>query len=216
MGYYGMILSKRARKVCTVVLPWGLYEYLSMTMGIDMATDIFQARLAGLFSHLSHVLVYIDDIAIIGYSTYEELMKDVAEVLEIISKAGMQVNPLKCAWAQDKIDYPGFVLTQTGIKPQQKKISQILAIKSPTTKKALRQFVGMINYYIDIYDQRAHIMETLIAMVGKNTKWEWDERHEGAFQEMKRVMSQATLMIFPDFTKNVDVHTDASDYQMGA
>ena len=92
-------------------------------MGIVMATDIFQARLAGLFSHLSHVLVYIDDIAIIGCSTYEEHMKAVAEVLEILSKAGMQVNPLKCEWAQDKIDYLGFVLTQTGIKPRQKKIS---------------------------------------------------------------------------------------------
>ena len=141
-----MILSKRARKVCIVVLPWGLYEYLSMPIGIVMATDVFQARLACLFSHISHVLVYIDDIAIIGYSTYEEHMKDVAEVLDILSKVGMQVNPLKCEWAQDNIDYLGFVLTQTGIKPQQKKISQILAIKPPTTKKALRQFVGMINY----------------------------------------------------------------------
>ena len=66
-----------------------------------------------------------------------------------------------------------------------------------------------------MYAQRAHIMAPLTAMVGKNTKWEWDKRHEGAFQEMKRIMSQATLMTFPDFTKNFDIHTDASDYQMG-
>ena len=54
-----------------------------------MATDIFQARLAGLFSHLSHVLIYIDDTAIIRWSTYEEHMNDEAEVLDILSKAGI-------------------------------------------------------------------------------------------------------------------------------
>lgn len=151
MGYYGMTLDKHAKKVCTVVLLWGVYEYLSMPMGIVMATDVFQARLAGLFTHLEYVLVYIDDIAIIGYSTYDEHMQDVKHVLEILSKAEMQVNPLNCAWAQDEVDYLGFVHTKSGTEPQQSKIGKILAIKSPTSKKQLRQFIGMINYYKDMY-----------------------------------------------------------------
>ena len=78
-------------------------------------------------------------------------MKDVKHVLYTLSKAGMQVNPLKYARGQDKSNYLGFVLTKIGIKPQQTKISKILAINPPTSKKQLRQFVGMINYYKDMY-----------------------------------------------------------------
>jgi len=94
-------------------------------------------------------------------------MKDVAEVLDILSKAGIYLNPLKCAWAQDKIEYVGFVLTQTGTKPQHKIISQILAVKSSIIRETLWQFVGMINYYTDIYAQRAYFMAPLTVMVGE-------------------------------------------------
>ena len=44
-------------------------------------------------------------------------------------------------------------------------------------------FVEMINYYNDMYTQQAHIMAPLTAMVGKNTTWEWDARHEDTFQK---------------------------------
>jgi len=103
MGYYGMKLSKRARKICTIVTPWGIYEYLSMPMGMVIASDVFQARLASFSAHLSYVLVYIDNIAIIGYGTFEEHFRDVNKVLDIICDSGMQVNPAKCIWAKDEI-----------------------------------------------------------------------------------------------------------------
>ena len=90
-----MKFSKRARKICTTVTPWGLYEYLSMPMGMVIASNVFQARLARLFTHLSHVLVYIDNIAIIGYGTFNEHLVDVNEVLDILCHSGMQVNPAK-------------------------------------------------------------------------------------------------------------------------
>ena len=60
-----------------------------MPIGIVMATDVFQSRLSGLFSHLSYVIVYIDDIAIIGYGAFEEHTNDVWQVLEISSKTGI-------------------------------------------------------------------------------------------------------------------------------
>ena len=46
-------------------------------MGIVKATNVFQARLVGLFSHLPHVLVYINDIAIITNWSFEDHLKKV-------------------------------------------------------------------------------------------------------------------------------------------
>ena len=49
MGYYHIQLSPSASKLCTVVLPWGKYEYLRLPLGINNAPDIFQEKMSELF-----------------------------------------------------------------------------------------------------------------------------------------------------------------------
>ena len=77
-------------------------------------------------------------------------MEDLRKVLTRLGDAGLQVNPLKCFWVKNEVDYLGFIITTEGIKPQPKKIAKILAIKRPKNKRQLRRFVGMINYYKDM------------------------------------------------------------------
>ena len=74
-------------------------------------------------------------------------MRTVDEVLRRLEEYGMQVNPLKSFWAQDQVEYLGFLITRDGICPQPKKIQGIVDMGRPTTTKHLRGFVGMINYY---------------------------------------------------------------------
>ena len=47
-------------------------------------------------------------------------------------------------------------------------------------------------------------------------KWKWGAKEQKAFEEIKAVISQETLLAFPDFTKTFHIYTDASDYQLGA
>ena len=98
-----MKLSKRARKIFTIVTPWGLYEHLPISMGIVMLRNVFQARLASLFTHLLHVLVYIENLTINVYSIFEEHLFDIQEVLLILCNLCIQVNPANYIWAEDEI-----------------------------------------------------------------------------------------------------------------
>ena len=52
-----------------------------LPMGVKVATDIFQAAMIELFNDLVGVVVYLDDIIIIGTGSYVEHMKMVSEVL---------------------------------------------------------------------------------------------------------------------------------------
>ena len=79
----------KSREYCRIVLPWGIYEYGMLSMGVVVATDIFQARLANLFSGLEYVVIYLDDILIIGIGSFDELIKKVTEVLERLLRAAM-------------------------------------------------------------------------------------------------------------------------------
>ena len=53
-----------------LILPWGKYCYNALPMGLCGSTDIFQHALVTLFADLAHVLVYLDDIIIIGTGSY--------------------------------------------------------------------------------------------------------------------------------------------------
>ena len=58
MGFYSMFLDKASRDYCVTCLPWGLYRYNMLPMGLNVATDVFQAAMAELFNDLVGVVVY--------------------------------------------------------------------------------------------------------------------------------------------------------------
>ena len=147
MGYYAMMLTENARKILRIVLPWGVYEYLVLPMGMLESSDTYQGRIAPLFNDMNQVKVIIDDMIILGFGTFEDHLNDVDECLRRLEENGMQINPLKCLWIQPEVDFLGVTITRQGVKPQLKKIRKIIAIKPPTNKRELRHFIGLINFY---------------------------------------------------------------------
>ncbi len=66
-----------------------------------------------------------------------------------------------------EIEYLGYVLTRDGIKPQSNKVQAILAIKLPTGVKQLRHFLGMVQYYRDLWERRSDMLAPLTSLVGE-------------------------------------------------
>ena len=100
--------------------------------------------------------------------------------------------------------------------PISKKVDAIKNIATPTTKKGLRSFIGIINYYRDMWPRRSDILSPLAALTSKEVKWEWKEEHQKAFDTMKKILSRETLLAYPNFNLPFEIHTDASAYQLGA
>ncbi len=82
-------------------------------------------------------------------------LEDQLEKLEVVlwqlCKAGLKVNAAKLTFCALEIEYLGYVLTRDDIKPQNNKVQAILAIKPPTRVKQLRHFLGMVQYYRDLW-----------------------------------------------------------------
>jgi hypothetical protein len=60
-----------------------------------------------------------------------------------------------------EIEYLGYVLTKDGIKPQSNKVQAILAIHPPKGVKQLRHFLGMVQYYLDLWARRSDMLAPL-------------------------------------------------------
>ena len=89
-------------------------------------------------------------------------------------------------------------------------------IAPPTNRKQLRRFLGMINYYRDMWMRRSEVLAPLTELTSEKKPFKWTEACDKAFQTMKKILSKEVLLTYPDFNKPFDIHTDASDVQMGA
>ena len=83
-------------------------------------------------------------------------------------------------------------------------------------KAPIKTFLGMVNYYGDMWKQRSHILAPLSKLVSNNAKWKWTEVEQKAFDKAKRMIAKEALLSYPNFNKEFHVFTDASDYQLGA
>jgi hypothetical protein len=142
-------------------------------------------------------------------------LNKLAHVLTRVQEAGLKINAVKRFFAQTNLEYLSYNMSRDGLHPSHKKVEAILQIKAPTTRKQLRQFIGMVYYFCDIWPQRSHVLSPLSSMTSAKVIWKWIPECQEAFDQMKAIMAKETLVTFPDFTKELEIHTDASKLQLG-
>src|SRR5687767_4645404 len=165
MGYYHLLLNPNASKLCTVVLPWGKYEYLRLPMGLCNSPDIFQEKMSELMAGLGFAKAYLDDLLIISKEDFNEHLEQLEATLTRLSEAGLKINASKYSFYETELEYLGYWITQNRIRPVTKKVEAIHKLKAPTKRRELRKFIGMIHYYRDIWPQRSHILAPLMALM---------------------------------------------------
>ena len=129
----------------------------------------------------------------------------------------------------EEMEYLGYILTRTGIKPQPTKVQAILAISMPKSVKDLRRLLGMVQYNRDLWARRSKLLAPLTSLVGvcgptkvtkaKKTKkraWHWDMVHQIAFDNVKTTIARDVVLAYPDYSKEFEIYTDALSKQLGA
>lgn len=216
MGFYHFELDDKLSEMTTFMLPWGLYRYARLPMGLNISPDLFHGKVSTIFADMQGVRSYMDDLLVWSNGSYEEHLEKLDEVLNRLQSKDLAVNALKSYWAVEEVDYLGFRLTTQGVLPQPRKVKAIQNMERPKSKKQLRGFIGLVNYYRYMWRKRSHLLAPLSSMAGKNSHFKWTPECDKAFQEIKKEVSKEVMLSFPDYTKSFELFTDASDYQLGA
>ena len=101
-----------------------------------------------------------------------------------------------------------------------KKVEAINKIEIPKIPKQFKSFLGMVNFYRDMWKRRSHMIAPLTELTSIKSKSKfveiWSERHTHAFNVIKEALAWDVLLEYPDFSKPFHIHTDASEYQLGS
>ena len=130
------------------------------------------------------VVSFIDNV-IVG--TEEEVGHDeiMEEVVKRLVENDLYMKLEKCKQKVREVGFLGVVIGLEGIKMEEEKVKGVLDQPTPKGVKDVQKFLGLANYYCRFIKNFASIDRLLYDMVKKDQKWEWMEKQEGAFKELK-------------------------------
>jgi hypothetical protein len=203
---------------------YGLFEYLVMPFGLCNAPGTFQAMINKVLQELldEGVIVYIDDILI--YSEDEEthvvLVKKVLEKLRINH---LCASIKKSVFHAPEVEYLGYHISSEGIAMSPIKAKSIQDWAEPRSVKNVQQFLGFANFYRRFIDGFSKVAKPLTELTKKDkegakakTAFNWTEAAGNAFATLKRLFTEAPILVHFHPEKPTVVETDASDFALGA
>ena len=118
-GYHQVKMAEESKEKTAFVCHCGLYQFCRMPFGLTNAPATFQRLMDKLFNGWSFVFIYLDDI-LIASRNFKEHISHVIEVLQKLQDVGLKVKPSKCRFAEKQVDYLGFSVSATGVRPTHK------------------------------------------------------------------------------------------------
>ena len=137
------------------------------------------------------------------------------EVLRRFQDVGLRLHPTKCSFGVDKVEYLGYTIDSSGLKPTKEKLEAILSAPEPKDITQLRSYLGMLNFYRKFLAHAAVVLEPLNELLRKDVPFKWKSEHSKAFRESKSLLIDACLIHF-DPTLPIVVSADSSKYGLGA
>ena len=215
-GFWQIPLHAETKHKSSFITQQGQYQWNRLPFGLSNATTTFQMTMSKVFSGLifKSVLVYVDDI-IVYSPTFEKHIEDLENVFARLRQHNLTLKPSKCHFAAKQVDYLGHVISKYGTKPNPSKTAVIDTYPVPKNKTEVRRFNGMSGFYrkyIRDFSSLAHALNNLLK---NDSEWEWTEKCENSFKEIKRQLVNAPILAYPDTNKEFILTTDASGQALG-
>jgi len=114
-----------------------------------------------------------------------------------------------------EVEFLGVVIGSEGIKMEKEKVKGVLEWPTPEYVKDVQKFLELVNYYRQFIEGFTTVARLLHDLVKKDKKWDWTEREEKVFKELKERFTKEPVLAAPDIDKKMRMEVDALDYAIG-
>lgn len=135
------------------------------------------------FGDIENVIVYSDDLLIFG-RTRQEHDTALLKVLERARKRNVRFNERKMKIAVDSVKYFGHIFSHNEIKPDADRLTAIEHMGTPTNKKDVQTFMGVINYLRSFIPNLSDLTAPIRELLKKDVIFNWTEQHTKVYDEI--------------------------------
>jgi hypothetical protein len=80
----------------------------------------------------------------------------------------------------------------------------------PTTSLEIQSFLGLAGYYRWFIKDFSKIAKPMMKLLEKNKAYEWKKECQASFEELRKRLTLAPVLVLPDLTKKFNIYCDAS------
>ena len=215
-GFHQIPLDPETAHKTTFVTHSGSYSFKRLTYGLRNAPIAFQAVMAQVLQGINfkYALVYVDDI-LIHSTTFEEHLVHLQNVFNRLNEANLKLQPKKCQFAAEKVEYLGHYFSKQGIEVNPSKIEAVKTYPVPKTRKQLKAYLGLTKYYRRFVRNYAAIAAPLNSLLKKDTEYKWSDECEASFKLLKEKLMSSPILAFADTRRPFFISVDASGTAIG-
>ncbi|KAJ1125349.1 hypothetical protein NDU88_003781 [Pleurodeles waltl] len=187
-----------------------VYSWCRISQGFSESPSIFNQILKKDLESLelafnSTLVQYIVDL-LIASKTKDDCRYDTIALLNHLKRNGHKVSPKKLQYCQKEVKNLGHLIEKGSRRISKERVTAILQMSPPTSKRDVRMFWGMVGYCRQWIPNFSIISKPLVRRTVKEVKDGPDtltmsEKEMRAFIELRECMCRAPALGMPDYTK---------------
>jgi hypothetical protein len=154
-------------------------------------------------------VVFIDNILVYSKSE-EEHEEHLCLVLQKLQDHRLYAKLRKCEFSLKQLAFLGHIISKGGIYVDPSKIQDVLSWNVPTSVNDIQSFIGLAGYYRKFIEGFSKITKLMIEFLKKDKKFKWKTACNASFQELKKQLTIALVLVMPDMEKPFSIFCDAS------
>ena len=174
--------------------------FTRLIMGHKTASAQFSRMIAKLFSDskFRNFLYFVDDI-FISSNTVASHFEKLEYLLKKFSKANLKLSPTKCCLMRNNVKYLGMTIDSRGISIDEDRIKAVKNLQPPKNIRQLQKTLGFFGYMRNFLENYGKISAPMYNLLRKNTKFNWDQNCQSAFEELNDLVTHAPVLSICDY-----------------
>ena len=121
----------------------------------------------------------------------------------------------KCDFWLKEVTFLGHIVSVKGISIDLAKIEAIVNWKPSRNVTYVRSFLGLAGYYRRFVKGFSVIASTLTKLLRKWVNFEWDDKCQSSFVQLKKILIEAPMLTQPTPGREYALYSDASKIGLG-
>nr|GEV50534.1 reverse transcriptase domain-containing protein [Tanacetum cinerariifolium] len=216
-GYFQIPIDPHDQEKTTFTCPYGTFAYRRMSFDLCNAPGTFQRCMLAIFHDMvkKTMKVFMDDFPVFGNS-FENCLSRLDKMLQRCDDTSLSLNWEKSHFMVKEGIVLGHKISKNGIEVDKAKVNVIAKLPHPTTVKGIRSFLGHAGFYRRFFQDFSKISRPMTHLLEKNTPFIFSEDCIKAFQTLKKKLTEAPILIAPNWDLSFELMCDASDFAIGA